>query len=219
MTFWIAILAGVLFVWLATRMGFYETWVLFINTIVAIYVSIFLTPILRELVPPPGGADSYHVALCMILLAGGCFALLQGLSYVFLTGQFKIPFPRVFDIVLSGVVGFATGFLMLSFLGLVLTTTPLAEDQIVGIFGLGQEPQQPNRVCITECCDVIHSFAGFAETGNTTQSAVQKLLEVPKVSRRPSPKPADLNAPPPKPQPPKETPPHKSRRSTAYDVE
>ena len=103
MIFWIAILAGVLFVWLAIRMGFYETWALFFNTVVSIYVSVFLTPMLIEFVPAPSGAASYHVALCLIVLAGGVFALLQGLSYVFLTGQFHIPFPRVFDIVLSGV--------------------------------------------------------------------------------------------------------------------
>ncbi len=142
MIFWIAILAGVLFVWLAIRMGFYETWALFFNTVVSIYVSVFLAPMLIEFVPAPSGAASYHVALCLIVLAGGVFALLQGLSYVFLTGQFHIPFPRVFDIVLSGVLGFATGFLLLSFLALVLTTTPLAENKIVGIFGLTKQPQR-----------------------------------------------------------------------------
>lgn len=219
MTFWIAILAGALFVWLATRMGFYETWVLFVNTVVSIYVSVFLAPILRELVPAPGGDSSYHIALCLILLAGGCFALLQGLSYVFLTGQFKIPFPRVFDIVLSGVLGFATGFLMLSFLALVLTTTPLAEDKIVGIFGLGQEPRQANRVCLAQCCDVIHSFAGFAETGNTTQAAVQKLLERPKTSLHPGPKQADPNGPPPKPRAPADTATRPARRSLGLDAQ
>ena len=35
---------------------------------------------------------------------GEHLALLHGLSYVFLTGQFNIPFPRIFDIVLSGVL-------------------------------------------------------------------------------------------------------------------
>jgi hypothetical protein len=141
------------------------------------------------------------------------------LSYVFLTGQFKLPFPRVFDVVLSGVLGFATGFLLLSFLALVLTTTPLAEDKIVGIFGLGQQPGQANRVCLAQCCDVIHSFAGFAETGNTSQAALQKLLEAPKVSLRPSPTPPDSNEPPAQPQPPKETKPRKSRRAAEYEVE
>jgi hypothetical protein len=223
MMFWIAILGGALFIWLAVRMGFYETWVLFLNTLVSIYVSVFLTPLLAEYVPAPGGAPSYQVALCMIVLAGGCFALLQGLSYVFLTGQFHIPFPRVFDIVFSGALGFLAGFLMLSFVGLVLTTTPLAEHKIVGVFGLGALPQQargpqaqnaalgnPNLACITRCCDVIHSFAGFHDAGNTTQAAVQKLMEAPRVSPAPNGERTDANEPPKAPSP-KSTP-HRTLR-------
>jgi hypothetical protein len=218
MIFWIAVLAGVLFVWLAIRMGFYETWVLFFNTVVSIYVSVFLAPMLIEFVPAPSGAASYHVALCLIVLAGGVFALLQGLSYVFLTGQFHIPFPRVFDIVLSGVVGFATGFLVLSFLGLILTTTPLAENKIVGIFGLTSQPRQANLVCLTRCCDVIHAFAGFSDAGNTTQAAVQRLLEVPKADSHPNKRASEANEPS-KPQPPKEATPRKGRRTIDYDMQ
>src|SRR5512146_104116 len=104
MVFWIAILAGALFVWLAVRLGFYETWILFFNVLVSLYVSIFLTPLLVEVAPAPGEAASYNAALCLLVLAGGCFAVLQGLSYVFLTGQFHIPFPRVFDIVVSRLI-------------------------------------------------------------------------------------------------------------------
>ena len=85
----------------------------------------------------------------MTVLAGGCFALLQGLSFVFLTGQFHIPFPRVFDIVLSGVLGFAAGFLIVSFVAVVLTTTPLAEHKIVGVFGLGKSTAAGERTADT----------------------------------------------------------------------
>ncbi len=178
MMFWIAILAGALFVWLAVRMGFYETWVLFFNIVVSIYVSVFLTPILAEFAPASGGASSYHTALCMIVLAGGSFALLQGTSFVFLTGQFHIPFPRVFDVVFSGMVGFVTGFLVLSFVALVLTTTPLASHKIVGVLGLGRQSQSANLVCITRCCDVIHFFAGSDDSGDTTEAALQRLLQM-----------------------------------------
>lgn len=224
MMFWIAILAGAMFVWLAVRMGFYETWVLLFNTIISIYVSVFCTPILAEIVPASGGASSYHTALCMIALAGGCFAILQGLSYVFLTGQFHISFPQVFDVVLSGVVGFLAGFLMLSFVGLVLTTTPLAEHKIAGVFALPKQSQQangpqaqsvvignPNLSCLTWCCGVIHSFAGFHDAGSTTQMALQKLLDTPHVSPISGPEQTDVNKPP-QPRPPKST----TRRLNRY---
>jgi hypothetical protein len=196
MIFWMAILAGALFVWLAVRLGFYETWVLLFNIVVSIYVSVFLTPILAEFAPASGGASSYHTALCLIVLAGGCFALLQGLSFVFLTGQFHIPFPRVFDVVFSGMLGFVAGFLVLSFAALVLTTTPLASHKIVGVLGLGQQSQPANLVCITRCCDVIHFFAGSDDSGDTPRDALRRLLQVNTAhpdSRR---KPPEANEPP-----------------------
>jgi len=228
MMFWIAILAGALFVWLAVRLGFYETWVLLFNIVVLIYVSVFLSPILIELVPAPGGAASYHVALCLTVLAGGCFALLQGLSFIFLTGQYHIPFPRVFDILLSGVLGFAAGVLTLSFVALVLTMTPLADNRIAGVFGLERQPEpakgsqtrtialgNPNLACVTWCCDLIHSFAGFRDAGDTTTVAIQKLLEMKKAGPSPTEKPPDTNEPP-KPQPLKDTPTKPSRRLDKY---
>ena len=196
MMFWIAILAGALFVWLAVRIGFYETWVLFFNVLVSIYVSVFLAPILAEFAPAPAGAAAYHTALCLIVLAGGCFALLQGLSFVFLTGQFHLPFPRVFDIVFSGVLGFVTGFLVLSFVALVLTTTPLASHKTVGVLGLGRQSRPANLVCITRCCDLIHFFAGSDGSERTPQAAVQRLLQM--STARPAPRngPPEANEPP-----------------------
>ncbi len=175
MVFWIAILVGALFVWLAVRMGFYETWVLLFNVIISMYIAIFLAPIVSELAPAPGGASSYGMALSMVLLAGGCFAVLHGLSYVFLTGQFSIPFPRMLDVVFSGILGFVAGFLVLSFLALVLATTPLADNSIVAGIGLGGSSQQTNISCIARCCDLVHSFAGPGD--RTTRAAVQRLLD------------------------------------------
>lgn len=175
MVFWIAILTGALFIWLAVRMGFYETWALLFNIIIAIYVSIFLTPAVTRLVPMPGGA-SWCTALSMLVLAGGSFAVLHGLSWVFLTGQFSIRFPSVFDVVFSGILGFVAGFLILSFAALALATTPLAEHKIVSTLGLGREGQQANIAGIARCCDLVHSVAGF-EDGGTTEAAVARLLE------------------------------------------
>jgi hypothetical protein len=193
MVFWIAILVGVLFVWLAVRMGFYETWVLLFNIIVSMYLAIFAAPIIAELAPTPGGAASYSMALSMALLGGGSFALLQGLSYVFLTGQYSVPFPRIFDIVFSGLLGFLAGFLVLSFAALVLATTPLADNEIVTGVGLGRQSQQINISCISRCCDVIHSLAGPADLA--TQAAVQRLLDESKPKPVVKREPADVNQP------------------------
>jgi len=175
MVFWIAILAGALFTWLAVRMGFYETWVLLFNVAVSVYIALFLAPVVARSVPMPGGA-AWCTALSMLVLAGGSFAILHGLSYVFLTGQFSIPFPNLFDVVFSGLLGFIAGFLILSFVALALATTPLVEHKIVSTLGLGRDGQQANIVGIAVCCDLIHAVAGFGDD-STTRAAVARLFE------------------------------------------
>jgi hypothetical protein len=107
-----------------------------------------------------------------------------------------------------------------------LTTTPLAKHRIVGVFGLASQPQQakgpeartlafgnPNLAGIAWCCDLIHSFAGFHDAGNTTGATLQKLLEMKKTG--PIERSADANEPP-KPQPPKDTSTKPSHRLDKY---
>ncbi len=198
MVFWIAILAGIGFVWLAVRLGFYETWILFFNILVSIYLGIFLTPMIVSFAPASGEAASYGIALSMVALAGGCFAILQGLSYVFLTGQFSISFPRLFDIPLSGLLGFVAGFLTLSFAALVIATTPLAQRQIVSTVGLNRQSQQATITCIGWGCDLIHTFARFEPEEGATRKAVNRLLDLSTNIRPAGPQPQpEPNAPQP----------------------
>jgi hypothetical protein len=124
MVFWMAILFGGLFAWLAVRLGFYETWILLFNILISVYLGIFLALRVSAFAPGTEETSAYGIGLSMIVIAGGCFAILQGLSFVFLTGQFKIRFPQVFDIVGAGALGFLAGFVILSFVALVITTTP-----------------------------------------------------------------------------------------------
>jgi apolipoprotein N-acyltransferase len=177
MVFWIAILAGGLFAWLAVRIGFYTTWVLLFNVLISIYVAIFLAPAVTGFAPASGRAASYGTALSMIVLAGGCFAILHGLSYVFLTGQFNIPFPRIFDILLSGLLGFMAGFLILSFAAVVLTTTPLAQQKIVSSIGFNRQSQRANILCLAGCCDLIHAVAGSDGGKGATEAAIDRLMD------------------------------------------
>ena len=177
MVFWIAILVGGLFVWLAVRLGFYETWILTFNIVISIYVAVFLAPAIVALAPGTGDIAPYCTALSLLVLAAGCFALFQGLSYVLLTGQFNIPFPRAFDILFAGLLGFLAGFLALSFVALVVTTTPLAEHKIVSTVGFNPQSQGANIACITRCCGAVHSLVGFAGGDDAARAAVDRLLE------------------------------------------
>lgn len=172
MTFWMAILAGILFAWLAVRAGFYETWALLFNVVVSIYIAIFLAPLAAALTP----ASAYGMAFTMLVLAGGCFAILHGLCYVFLTGQFSVRFPRFFDILLAGALGFAAGFLIMSFVALVITVTPLAEHGLVGSLALDPKSPGPNVSGLAWCCNRVHAVAGFDSSEEATPGAIERLL-------------------------------------------
>lgn len=177
MIFWIAILVGALFAWLGVRVGFYETWGLLFGSIISIYVAIFLAPQVAAFAADSGKASAYSTALGLIVLAGGCFAILYGLSYVFLTGQFKVAFPETFDILLAGGLGFLTGFLILSFVALVVMTTPLGQHEAVESLGLDLEAEGANIGWMAWCCDLIHSVVGRAGENEATEAAIRRLLE------------------------------------------
>jgi hypothetical protein len=177
MVFWIAILVGALFVWLGVRMGFFETWGLLFNIVISIYVAIYLAPTVAAFAPTSGNLSPYCVGLSLTVLGGGCFALLYGLSYVFLTSQYCVPFPKLFDVLVAGGMGFLAGFLVLSFVALVITATPLAEYAVVETLGLSVEPEGANMACIAWCCDLVHSITGLDGAANNTQSAILQLME------------------------------------------
>ena len=183
MVFWIAILSGALFAWLAVRIGFCETWVLLFNIVIAIYVAVFLAPSVAAMAGGPGGGSAWGMALSLLILAGGSFALLHGLTFVFLTGQFRIPFPSLFDLVLSGALGFVAGFLVLSFAALVLAASPLVDHSLVATVGLRPDSQRADLSFLAWCCDLVHSVASGDEEEDPTQAAVARLLEL----SRPSP--------------------------------
>jgi len=193
---WIGILVGGLFVWLAVTIGFYETWCLFVNILISIYAGVYLAPAVLTLAPSTGNMAPYGTAMSMIVVAGGCFALLYGISYVFLTGQFSVPFPKTFDVLLAGALGFLTGFLLLSFLALAFTTTPVAQQGTVGKLGFNADSQKANIACIAQCCDAIHALTGGDTAAQPTKTAITQLLDrAATVEPAEETEPVDPNAP------------------------
>ncbi|MDY0357046.1 MAG: CvpA family protein [Sedimentisphaerales bacterium] len=177
MVFWIAILVGGAFVWLGVRMGFYQSWCLLFNIVVSIYLAIFLAPLVADRVPTGGEASAYGVMLSLAALAGGCFALLCGVSYVFLTGQFRVPFPKAMDILAAGLLGFLSGFLVTSFVALVVVVGPLAQHKVLRTLGFDLPSQKANLACMAWCCDVIHSVVRSEPADQATHRAIDRLLD------------------------------------------
>jgi len=174
MVFWLGILTGGIFVWLAIKIGFYEIWAMLFNIVISIYVAIFLTPIILDIVP---GADDIPCcnAFALTVLGVGTFLILYGITYVFLTGQFKVAFPQLFEILFTGILGFLAGFLVLSFAALIITITPISQNRFVRQIGFNSESQQANISYMCLWCDLVNSIVS-SDTKITSKEAVEYLL-------------------------------------------
>ena len=175
MVFWLSILVGGLFVWLAVRIGFFEMWTMLFNMVISIYTAVFLTPVVLEILPA-AGVPSYGVALTLVAIAAGTFLILAGISYVFLTGQFKVSFPRTFDILLSGLLGFLAGFLVSSFLALAVAMTPISRNSILSTSGFSGVSQQPGISYVCWWCDAVNALVSTPQNRTTSIQVITQLL-------------------------------------------
>lgn len=175
MIFWITILGGAIFAWLAIKIGFYETWALLFNIVISIYLAIYLTPIIADILPATIDTH-YGTALTIIALAAAAFLILYGITYVLFTSQFEVPFPKIFDILFAGFLGFFAGFLVLSFIALLICVTPISQNKFVNEMGLSRQAQLANISYICWWCDKVNWFVASKDNKTTSQQAIDKLL-------------------------------------------
>jgi len=176
MVFWVGILVGGVFVWFAIKMGFYETWAFAFNIVISIYLAVFLGPIIASTVPVVRDT-AYNNALTMTVTAVGVFLILHGISYTFLTGQFSVSFPKVFDTLGTGFLGFLTGFLIWSFVSLLICITPISQNSFVKEIGFGTQFEQSNIPVICWWCNLVNSVVSSQDSEQTTEEAISDLLK------------------------------------------
>lgn len=170
MIFWIAVLVGFLALYLATRIGFFDTLVLSFNSLISIYVGIYSAPTLMDFIPS-AASFSYGTATTVGATALICFLCLQGISYVLLTGQFKVAFPKVFDLLLSGLLGFGTGILLASFTVFLLTIMPFAER--TGI--LAAPHTKANVALLRVYCNQVQQFVAARDIETRTPDLLSQI--------------------------------------------
>lgn len=176
MVFWAGILVAALFAWFAVRIGFYETWILLFNLVISAYLSIFLTPVITAVLPA-AGSTAYGNALTLIAIALGAFLILHGLSFSFLTGQFRVSFPQVFDRVGSGLLGFLAGLLIWGFAALVICATPISRHSFLRDLGLPSTVDDTNVAYVAWWCNAVNTMVGTNDSERAAQEAIRHLLE------------------------------------------
>ena len=201
MVFWIAILVGAIFLWLALRLGFYETWIMLFNIVISIYIALFLKPVITEYLPPMGDSR-YCCALTIVGTAIACFLIFQGLAFVFFTSQFTIHFPKVFEVLGSGLLGFLAGFLVCSFIALNIALTPLPEITLVKELGFDIQSQESNISYLCWWSDLVHETVAHKDNQCTTKQLIDEIAEG---TEKDKPKKPTPKAPPEEPSTPEQT--------------
>jgi hypothetical protein len=186
MLFWIGILVGGLFAWLGFKIGFYQTWALLFNVVIAVYLAIFVGPIIADVIPGVSEAP-FSTVLAVTATGIGAFLVLQCLSYTFLTGQFNVSIPALVDTLGSVLLGFLGGFLVWSFVALLLCMTPISENRFMKGIGFCGESEQTIKGNVYWWCSLVHKVAAADEHSPTPRDTVAELLE--KTTGRPMDRP------------------------------
>ena len=164
-------MVGGLCVWFAIRIGFYEMWAMLFNIVIAIYVALFLAQPIVNILPEEASDIRCCEALTLIVLAVGAFLILHGLTYILFTSQFNVTFPKIFDILFAGFLGFFAGFLLLSFVVLIIFLTPFG-----AYAGIENDSVEYNMSSAYWLFDGIHSIVSSPDNEITTEMVIEQLL-------------------------------------------
>jgi hypothetical protein len=168
------ILAGGFCVWLAVKIGFYETWAMLFNIVIAIYIALFLAGPIVNFLPQDAVNFPYRQALTLTILAAGTFLILHGITYILFISQFKVTFPKIFDILFAGLLGFFGGFLLLSFVALIIFLTPFG-----AYAGMDNASVKYNISSAYRLFDGIHSVVSGPDNEVTAEKVIEQLLNKP----------------------------------------
>jgi uncharacterized membrane protein required for colicin V production len=176
MVFWIGILCGCFFVWLAVKKGFYETWILLFNIIIAVYLAVFLGPVIANIVPI-APKSAYNNALSMMIPGVGGFLILYGISATLFTGQFSVPFTKTIDTCVAGFFGFLAGLLVWCFLSLLICITPIAQNTFVSELDFAGGFKQTGAPYVSWWCNRVHSITASEGSDVTSGEVISTLLK------------------------------------------
>jgi len=172
MVFWIAVLVGCISLYLATRIGFFDTLVLSFNVLTSVFVGIYSTCALIDAVPAAANFVC-GTAITVSAISLVCFLSLSGLSYVLLTGQFKVAFPKLFDVLLSGCLGFGAGILLSSYVVFILSILPPLKTLSL----LDQANTKANVSLLCLYCDQVQRLVATGDSQQQTQHLLAQITQ------------------------------------------
>lgn len=179
MFFWITVVAGILTGLLGLRLRWFESMALLFNLLIGIYLGLYATPYLSALVPMALEIP-YGMPLTALGVTLVSFGILQTITYLLITGQFSVYFPKLLDYLGGGICGFMAGFLVLSF----AVTLMKVQSQTNTEHLLPKEVSVQANV-LEWWTGKIHCFAG--KKGTSMTDALNDLNELVQSSSTPAP--------------------------------
>lgn len=176
--FWIGILVAVLFAYSAIKLGFYHTWTMLFNFVIAVYVALRISPAIEEFLPAAMGGGQYSKTMALLATGLATFLILHGIAYTLLIGQFEVTFPRVVNTLGSGILGFLTGFLIWSFGTLIVCTTPFCQQQYVKELGFDVKTFEEAKMqsYLVGWCSFLDKIVASGEGPVSAEQTIKDLL-------------------------------------------
>ncbi len=172
-----SVIVGIALAVICVRKGFFPTWAIVFNVMVAVYAAVMLAPYWVGLISDQGAASDfrYHIVAAMVATAGMIFAVLQIIATTFITGTYMVSFPKLFDYVASATIGFLGGKIVASFLILILCITPLAAKPSMEKYNLRSEEMPKELTAVIRTCDFMASATLQVYT-DKSEEVIKKLI-------------------------------------------
>lgn len=156
MVFWIAIIAGLAGAFFGIKkQSFYAIWAILFNLMVSIYLSVMVARPIVSLLDTSTDAYGYHLAIAMLIISAGLFAILQIIAVSFFT-SYGLHFSETFDKAGSVVLGFIIGFLTCSYIFFLICIMPVSKKSFMSwLNGPEGVPKRTAVMPVVKTCDLI----------------------------------------------------------------
>ncbi len=172
MIFWTGTALALFLAAVMVKKGLYETWTLFFNVVIAVYLGFTLGPVLKNLL----GIDQAGVEVLVLLgTAIVSLTVLYLFSYIIFLSQFHVTFPKILDSAAGGLFGFLTGFLIYSFIVFLICISPL--NPYINKIGIDSTSTQSNTNYVKWWTGIIHSIVSADQKQESLDQTVAVLIE------------------------------------------
>ncbi len=172
-----SVIVGIALAVVCVRKGFFPSWAIVFNVMVAVYLAVMLAPLWVRIVAEQGADSSsrYHIVLAIFATAGLTFAVLQIIASTFITGTYVVAFPKLFDYIASATLGFLAGKIVASFLILILCITPLAAKPSMDKFNLRSKETPKELTAVIQTCNFMAS-ASLQVYTDRSEDLIKELI-------------------------------------------